>query len=655
MAALKYADLEAFYGREVTRDTVRTANPNEIFEVSAGDLAWRIFAPTGQASQTGYIEFFKDGVAYNTGTATYWDSGVGQFSTGIGFAFSSPPTQAELDRIGYTMRTGSATGPLVAVFGNVGANYVYPVFPFSDNFDRTDRSLDGDNGWSLMHHRGRTTEAAAANIATNRAEFSGYAPTAIRDLGVTEYEISALSPGDGNNYPLLMWRIVDNANFFYIDGLRGEIRRVVGGTETALASTGLATPIWGVNSTIKVRVEGNVHSVFVNGTRVTFVTDAAHATATKVGLGHVSTAATIIWDDFNAAVVPTAPATPTGLTATGGAKQVATSWTASTGATGYRLRRGTTVVYDGTATSFTETGLLDETAYSYTISAYNGNGESAQSAAVSATTLKAFGDYAPTGLTATTNRIGEIFVDWDGINGNLKSDGSVNKGYELFRGGVSVYTGTVSEFLDKPLAQPSTHSYAVRSFRHEPDEAAPSVFFSDDFSAAAGTHYHNRVTPVGGKTWFDSATHLFFIDSSGGLGQDSNTAGTLRANAGVADMAVKAKMLNAINSGPQPAVRISDADNSCYLLGVFPTLPLVRLSYRNGSDTVTTLVDYTPPAALTAADVFVMRALGNTLTIEVNGVVVITHTMTNNLAATYAGFHTRGSGKSWDYLEVTAA
>jgi hypothetical protein len=58
------------------------------------------------------------------------------------------------------------------------------------------------------------------------------------------------------------------------------------------------------------------------------------------------------------------------------------SWMPSIGSTGYKLRRGGVVVYDGMSLSFDDYGVVAGTSYSYTISAYNTTGESSQSAAI---------------------------------------------------------------------------------------------------------------------------------------------------------------------------------------------------------------------------------------------------------------------------------
>jgi hypothetical protein len=84
-----------------------------------------------------------------------------------------------------------------------------------------------------------------------------------------------------------------------------------------------------------------------------------------------------------------APSAPAGLTATAGNTQVVLSWTASSGATGYYVKRSTssgseTQIAAPTSTNFTDTTVTNGTKYYYVVSAYNSYGQSANSAEVNA-------------------------------------------------------------------------------------------------------------------------------------------------------------------------------------------------------------------------------------------------------------------------------
>jgi len=103
-----------------------------------------------------------------------------------------------------------------------------------------------------------------------------------------------------------------------------------------------------------------------------------------------------------------AAAIPTGLQATAGDTTVALSWTASTGATGYYVKRGTssggpfTQVGSPSATTYSDTGLKNGSTYFYVVSALNGNGESGNSNEASATPqAPSTPPPAPTNLVAT--------------------------------------------------------------------------------------------------------------------------------------------------------------------------------------------------------------------------------------------------------------
>ena len=124
------------------------------------------------------------------------------------------------------------------------------------------------------------------------------------------------------------------------------------------------------------------------------------------------------------AEVPLGPPIPTALSATAGDTQVALNWTASSGATGYNIKRALTnggpytTIAATAGTNATDTGLTNGTLYYYVVSATSGSGESADSTQASAMPNSPYGTWASgQGLTAGVN---------DGLLADPDRDGIVN-------------------------------------------------------------------------------------------------------------------------------------------------------------------------------------------------------------------------------------
>jgi hypothetical protein len=85
------------------------------------------------------------------------------------------------------------------------------------------------------------------------------------------------------------------------------------------------------------------------------------------------------------------PPAPRGLTATAGRKRITLSWEASSGATGYRVKRSGidggpyAVIGSAGGTTFTNAGVRSDRTYYYAVSAVNAEGESPNSTQASAT------------------------------------------------------------------------------------------------------------------------------------------------------------------------------------------------------------------------------------------------------------------------------
>ena len=158
-------------------------------------------------------------------------------------------------------------------------------------------------------------------------------------------------------------------------------------------------------------------------------------------------------------------AAPADLTVTPGNAMVGLSWTASTGATGYNVKRATTSggpytqVGAPTSTSYTDTSLTNGTTYYYVVSALDSAGESADSAQVSARPVAPVTIPAtPSGLAATPGNA-QVALSW--------TASSAATGYNVKRattsGGPYTQVGapTSTSYTDTSLTNGTTYYYVV--------------------------------------------------------------------------------------------------------------------------------------------------------------------------------------------------
>jgi fibronectin type 3 domain-containing protein len=178
---------------------------------------------------------------------------------------------------------------------------------------------------------------------------------------------------------------------------------------------------------------------------------------------------------------PTAPAAPTGVSASGGANQATISWSVVSGATSYNLYRSTTsggTTATGTkiaaATSpYVNTGLSAGTSYYYVVTAVNSVGESVASSQVSATTNAPppAVPAAPAGLSATGGA-NQVSVSWSTVSGATS--------YNLYwstTSGVTTATGTkitgaTSPYIMTGLADGTAYYFIVTAANSAGESAA---------------------------------------------------------------------------------------------------------------------------------------------------------------------------------------
>jgi rhamnogalacturonan endolyase len=123
------------------------------------------------------------------------------------------------------------------------------------------------------------------------------------------------------------------------------------------------------------------------------------------------------------------PSAPTGLTAVTSNTAVVLSWNASSGATGYNVKRSlvsgglyATIASNLATTSYTDTNVVNSTTYYYVASALNAGGESANSAETSAYVLSLFEQWQMDYFNCTNCPLAAASADPDGDGQNNQAE-----------------------------------------------------------------------------------------------------------------------------------------------------------------------------------------------------------------------------------------
>jgi chitinase len=179
--------------------------------------------------------------------------------------------------------------------------------------------------------------------------------------------------------------------------------------------------------------------------------------------------------DAGGTVDTTPPTTPTNLISPSKTtNSISLSWGASTdtggsGLAGYNVYRNgaTTPTAQVTGTSFTDTGLSANTAYTYTVRARDGAGNlSPNSNQISVTTNSTGGDTTPPTtpgtLSSPSKTSSSIDLAW---GASTDAGGSGLAGYNIYRNGATTPTAQTAStsYTDTGLAANTTYSYTVRA------------------------------------------------------------------------------------------------------------------------------------------------------------------------------------------------
>jgi len=175
-----------------------------------------------------------------------------------------------------------------------------------------------------------------------------------------------------------------------------------------------------------------------------------------------------------------APSVPTSLKGMAiSSNAILLSWSASTddvGVSGYKIYRNGTQVDTSTTNSYNDTGLLPNTTYTYTVSAYDAAmNNSAQSLVVSeatlmaGTTLDTQSPTMPTNFSATATSTNQISLSWTESTDNVGV-----KGYKIYRVGTYLITSTTTTAVDTGLTDSTIYCYTVSSVDYANNESAKS-------------------------------------------------------------------------------------------------------------------------------------------------------------------------------------
>jgi rhamnogalacturonan endolyase len=291
-----------------------------------------------------------------------------------------------------------------------------------------------------------------------RLELTGYIPPAPAGLAAIA----------GNGLVVLDWPASSGATSYNV------LRSTTSGSGYLTIVTNVIGPVVGSDVPDATYTDNSV----VNGTTYYYEVQAANPDGTSADSMPASATPS--------AATPAAPSAPTGLTLTPGNAQVTLYWNPSPGAATYAIQR--TVITGGavpkdpgaeiftnpdgsaptnvvnsfiTGTNYTDTGLANGVVYLYIISAANANGQSANSAEVSATPEPLI-PATPTGLGATLGVSNLVTLSWNPANYAssyvLQRATSISGPYTAVD-----YPAWLSFFTDGPLSNNTIYYYEVAS------------------------------------------------------------------------------------------------------------------------------------------------------------------------------------------------
>ncbi|MEO7933317.1 MAG: LamG-like jellyroll fold domain-containing protein [Chthoniobacterales bacterium] len=370
---------------------------------------------------------------FGTGTTNYMFLTPSSGASKMRFAIRTPSaSEQQINSATIVSTTGVWTHVAVTFSGSVGTLYINGVSAGTNTgMTLTPSSL----GLTTQNYLGKSQFSTDPYLNGSLDEFQIYG----RALSASE--ISALAaplaaPGGlavsiGNAQAALTWNAVSGATGYNVK------RATVSSGPYTVVGANLAGPNW-------------TDTGVINGTSYFYVVTALNGLAESVNSTEVSTTP----------VGP--PPVPANFTAVSDNGLVTLTWTASSGATSYNIKRSTTdgsgylTIGISTSATYADSIVTNGTAYYYVVTAVGPNGESAASVQASATPLAP--PAAPAGLTATASNA-TVTLAWSAASGatsyNIKRSDTSGSGYEL--------VGTTSDtgYVDTDVVNGAPYYYVI--------------------------------------------------------------------------------------------------------------------------------------------------------------------------------------------------
>jgi fibronectin type 3 domain-containing protein len=223
-------------------------------------------------------------------------------------------------------------------------------------------------------------------------------------------------------------------------------------------------------------------------------------------------------NEASAMPVNTAPAVPTGLTATAGDRSVALDWSdnTETDLRGYNVYRSltsgsgyTSVATNITVSNFTDNTVTNGTRYYYVVTSVDTGGlQSGYSSEVSALPRDYTPPAAPTGLVATAGNK-QVSLDW---NNNSESDMSYYIVYRSTTNGgpySQITTRTTSDYNDVNLTNGTTYYYVIKAVDTStnqsanssqvsatPQPPAPVTYYPSSYTVTTGSYVSGNLASL---------------------------------------------------------------------------------------------------------------------------------------------------------------